>query len=173
MKNALVFSQLEAREFFMYIITLVSCSLLGFSSLRWLGMHLVLFQGSLSLDYYVSISRTSTILFFGVLRQYLAHFQDSLSLDCYVSFARTFSVLLHSKVTLISRAFQNRLTFDCYVSFSRTLGFSFIGLLRQCLAHLQDSHSLVCYVSIVRTFRIVLHEIVSQYHVQFMIIFHS
>ena len=120
MKNALVFSQLEAREFFMYIITLVSCSLLGFSSLRWLGMHLVLFQGSLSLDYYVSISRTSTILFFGVLRQYLAHFQDSLSLDCYVSFARTFSILLHSKVTLISRAFQNRLIFDCYVSIVRT-----------------------------------------------------
>ena len=119
MKNALVFSQLEAREFFMYIITLVSCSLFGFSSLRWLGMHLVLFQGSLSLDYYVSISRTSTILFFGVLRQYLADVCDSFLLDCYVIIAHILGILFHLAVISVSQTLWDTPSFENYVSISR------------------------------------------------------
>ena len=162
---------------------LVSRALLGFSSIELLHQLLVHFQDSLSLDCYVSISRTFRILFhqsitlvsrvllgssyIELLRQYLVHFQDSLSFYCYISYSRTFKFLFYQIVTLVSRAL---------------LGFSFIRLLRQYRAHFQDFLSLDgnqylthfqdsllfdCYVSISRTFgiscifRILFHWIVT------------
>ena len=125
---------------------LVSRALLRFSFFRFLRQYLAHIQDSLSLDCYISYSRTFRILFHGIVTLVSRALLGFSFMDCYVSISRTFRILFDQIVALVCHAL---------------LGFSFIRVLRQYLTYFQDPLLLNCYVSISCTFRILFHWIVN------------
>ena len=137
------------------------------------SLYLRHFQESLSLDYYISITRTFRNPVNSIITLVSLALLGFLSFDCLVSISNTFRIICHWIVAFVSPAlqgfsftglprqylvhFQDSLSLDCCVCISRTFRVSFMRLPRQYLAHLQDSPSFDYYISISCNFRILFH----------------
>ena len=115
---------------------------------RLLRQYLSLIKEFLSIDCYISTSRSSRNFFQSIVSSVsVSHSTEFLSIDCYVSIPRTHRSLFQSIVTSVSLAL---------------LGVSFNRLpLRQFLSHSTEFLSIDCYVSIPRTHRSLFQSIIT------------